>query len=344
MEKIGIGVIGVGFVGEGHIYFLNQLPNANVVGVADKNYIRAREIAEKYKIPLVYQDYEELLMRKEVDAVVIATPENVHREPAIAAAKEGKHILLEKPIASTLNDAKDIIESCKKAGVKLMIGYVYRFYPQMRAVFDFISEGLLGQPLTGMVRIDGDISEANRIGGRTTVELYVGVHAIDLLLWYLQDEVIRVYAESVEGQVMKHFGVYDSVCMLLKFRSGAVGYVQCGWGAPSNWAGWRRPYSWSSYYGNITPHNVHIVGTQGIIEIVLPPEGVYASDPESIGVKLPSLVAPWAYKEELAYFLKCITMDEEPKPNGEDGYRSLEVALAANLPYLNRRSIDLPLI
>jgi UDP-N-acetylglucosamine 3-dehydrogenase len=342
MKEVGLGVIGVGFMGEGHVSFLRQLPNAKVIAVADKDEGRAREVAEKYGVKKYFVEYEKLLDCNDIDAVVIATPEDAHRDPAIAAAEKGKHIFIEKPIANNLNDAKEIVKRCKKSGVKLMVGYVYRFYPQMRAVKDFVKEGLLGKPLTGSIRIDGDYAEASRIKGRTTVELYVGVHAIDLLLWYFKDNVIRVFSEYAVGEVMQQFGVYDSVCMLLKFNNGAVGHIQCGWGAPTNWAGWRKPVSWSAYYGNITPHNIQLVGTHGIVEVTLPPEGVFAADSESVGVKLPSLVAPLAYKEELAYFLNCILMDQEPSPSGEEGIKSLEIALAANESCRLMKPIDLP--
>jgi len=343
MREIGLGFVGVGFMGEGHIHFCRQLPYAKLVGVADPNLERAREVAAKYNIPHVYSNYDQLLDNRDVEAVIIATPEHLHRDVAVKAANMGKHILLEKPIAHTLQDARAIIEASRKSGVKMMIGYVYRFFPQMKALKDFVAEGLLGQTLTAVVRIDGDISEALRLKGRTTVELYVGVHCIDLLLWYLQDDVTSVYAEAADGEVMRQVNVHDSVCMLLKLRNGATAYIQCGWGAPTNWAGWRKPIAWSSYYGNITPHNIQLVGTKGVAEVRLPPEGVYAADEESIGLKLPCLVAPWAYKAQMEYFLECIREDKKPSPNADEGYRSLEVALAATRSWAEKKPVSLPL-
>ncbi len=343
MREVGLGYVGVGLMGEGHIYFSRQLPYVKPVAVADTDLGRAKEVAAKYAIPNVYSDYHRLMENEDVEAVVIATPEDVHRGPAVAAAESGKHMLLEKPMAHTLQDANAIADACRKSGIKTMIGYVYRFFPQMSAVKGFVDEGLLGEPVTAAARIDGDISEGMRLKGRTTVQLYVGVHVIDLLLWYLQDNVISVYAEAADGELMREFGVHDSLCMLLRFRSGTVAYVQCGWGAPTNWAGWKKPSAWSSYYGNITPHNIQLVGTKGIAEVSLPPEGVYAADQESVGVKLPSLVAPLAYRLQIEYFLQCLREDKTPSAGCEEGYRSLEVALAATKSCAERRPIGLPL-
>lgn len=343
MKEVGLGFIGAGFMGEGHVHFARQLPYAKLVGVADIDLSRAKEVASKYRIPNAYADYHELLENKDIEAVVIATPEFAHTEVAVDAAKVGKHILLEKPIARNLKDAKTIMDACRKSGVKLMIGYVYRHYPQMKGLRGFVGEGLLGHPLTAVVRIDGDITEAARMSKSSTVEMYIGVHNIDLMLWYIQDEVATVYAEASDGEVMKRFGLHDSMCMLLKFKKGTVGYVQCGWGEPTNWAGWKKPAAWTMYYGNMTPHNVQLVGTKGVAEVRLPPEGLFAADEESVGIKLPSVVAASAYKEQMEYFLRCLREDIAPAPSGEDGYRSLEIALAAAKSCDEKKPVKLPL-
>ncbi|UCD97110.1 MAG: Gfo/Idh/MocA family oxidoreductase, partial [Candidatus Bathyarchaeota archaeon] len=126
-KPVGIGVIGVGVFGENHARVYSELSNAKLVAVADVNETRAKQCATKYRAEAWYTDHNKLLQRTDIDAVSIATPDQFHREPAVAAAEAGKQILLEKPMASNIEDATAILRAVEKARINLMIGYILRF-------------------------------------------------------------------------------------------------------------------------------------------------------------------------------------------------------------------------
>src|SRR5260221_12490600 len=130
MDKIGFGVIGTGIVGGAwHAHVYSRAPRAKLVAVCDLNEQRANEIGKKYGAEKVYSDYRKLLENPEIKAVSIATPDFAHREIAVAAAEAGKHILVEKPLATTVEDAEAIVKAAKKAGVKLMVDFHNRVNP-----------------------------------------------------------------------------------------------------------------------------------------------------------------------------------------------------------------------
>ena len=124
MRKTGFGVIGTGIVGGAwHAHVYHHMPKSELVAVCDLNGERAREIADRYGVQHVYTDYRELLARDDIAAVSIATPDFAHRDIAVAAARAGKHILVEKPLATTVEDAEAILAAVDEAGVKLMVDF-----------------------------------------------------------------------------------------------------------------------------------------------------------------------------------------------------------------------------
>src|SRR5215469_2429687 len=127
MRNIKVGVIGVGSWGVNHVEAYRTLPNAEIVAVADSSPGRAREIANTYDIPHWFDSYEELCALRELDAVSIVTPESEHVEPVESAAKAGKHILIEKPVARAVPDIERMITAARRADVILMPGHLLRF-------------------------------------------------------------------------------------------------------------------------------------------------------------------------------------------------------------------------
>ena len=129
MLQIGVGVIGVGLMGSLFARLATQLPNTKLMGVADLDRNRAIQVGEALAVP-AYTNYHDLLAMHQVDAVVVATPDSLHLEPALAVAQAGKHLLIEKPLATTREDGQQIINACKNAGVTLMVAHVLRFDPK----------------------------------------------------------------------------------------------------------------------------------------------------------------------------------------------------------------------
>ncbi|HID05964.1 MAG TPA: Gfo/Idh/MocA family oxidoreductase, partial [Armatimonadetes bacterium] len=140
MPKMGFGIIGAGVWGETHAMTYSAHPDAELVMVCDLDAERARTIAENYNAREWTTDYENLLARDDIQAVSIVTPDFAHREIAVAAAQAGKHILVEKPLATTIEDCEAIINAAKQANVKLMVDFHNRFNPPHIRVKEALDE------------------------------------------------------------------------------------------------------------------------------------------------------------------------------------------------------------
>ncbi len=334
-DKIGIGVIGAGFMGMLHARSFFQLPDAHLVAVSDP-VLKEAPVIPGLTNPLKhYTDHALLLERKDVDAVVVATPENMHRDIVIDSALAGKHILLEKPIATTMEDADAIINEVSKHNVKLMMGHILRFdtrYAQIKAAVDAHT---IGKPLVCYARRNAPIQEARRLGGRVEVEDYISVHDIDQAFWYFNDRAVKVSAEIVEGEVMKELGVHDFIWITIRFKNGGLAVIETGWGLSEGVLKWRRPESWGGF-GDVC---LELIGERGSLYLDYRPMTLAAVDDE--GWKFPdTLHWPLLHGEivgdvleEDRYFLKVIRGEREIICTSEDGKKALEVVLAAKQSY-----------
>ena len=189
MSKLKIGVIGAGSISEMHLQSYVNNQEAELFAVCDLNEQRAREKKEQYQAELIYTDYHELLANPDIDAVSICTWNNTHAEIAIAALEAGKHVLVEKPLCKTVEDALKVEEAVKKSGKVLQVGFVRRFGTNTSVLKKFIDAGDLGElyyAKASMLRRLGNpggwFADKERSGGGPVID--IGVHVIDLC-WYL---------------------------------------------------------------------------------------------------------------------------------------------------------------
>src|SRR3990172_957699 len=205
MKDITFAVIGSGFMGGVLARVGSELPYARCVAAADVDLERAQKLVAAYGgVP--YPDFHEMLARHQPDAVIIATPEPYHLEPVQAAAQAGCHVFLEKPMATSLEDADAMIHACRSAGVKLMIGYILRFEISYAMIKSALEEGSLGRFLSAYARRIATIGEARPLGGRVSPVSYIAVHDIDQMLWYHPVTVKSVYARALRGRVWEELG------------------------------------------------------------------------------------------------------------------------------------------
>jgi len=330
-DTIGIGIIGAGFMGMLHARALSQLPDARVVAVSDPA-VKDRPRLPDQEEPLeAYQDHAKLLARPDIQAVVIASPENLHRQAVLDAARAGKHILLEKPIATTLEDADAIIQEAGRQRVKLMMAHLLRFdtrYAQIKAA---VEDGTIGRPMVCYARRNASVAEARRLKGRVEVEEYISVHDIDQIFWYFKDRAVKVSAEIAEGPVKKELGVHDFIWITIRFAEGGLGIVETGWGLTEVMAKWRRPGSWGGF-GDVC---LELIGEKGSLYLDYRPMTLAGVDEE--GWKFPdTLHWPQMHGEivgdvldEDRYFLHVLKGKRPIISSAEDGRRALEVVLAA---------------
>ncbi len=344
MKDVTFAVIGSGFMGGVLARVSSELPYARCVGAADIDLTRAEKLASDFG-GKAYQNFEELLDREKPEAVIIATPEPSHLAPVVAAAQHGCQVFLEKPISTSLEDADCMIQACKAAKVKLMVGYILRFEISYALIKSAISEGSIGKYLSAYARRIATISEARRLKGRVSPISYIAVHDIDQILWYHPVPVKSVYARALRGRVFEELGTYDSAWMMIEFADGALGVEEVGWCLPEEWARWNRPSSWGGF-GDV---RMNVVGSEGNLNLDFTPMDLFGVDRE--GWKLPD-TRHWpamhgklvgAAKLEVEHFFECVLNDKPPLITGEDGKRSLEVMLAAEKSIAEDRIIQFPL-
>lgn len=185
-EKVRVAVIGVGFMGAMHARVLASMPDVDLVAVADVVGERAETVARATGCR-AYTDFRQLLESEKLDAVSICTLETQHVEPAVACAQRGIHMFIEKPLASTLEEADRILQEVERSGVKVGVGYLLRFDPRYSTIKERIQAGEFGEIVHIYARRNSPRTEGpQRYGGQLQLPLHVTVHDLDLVLWYLE--------------------------------------------------------------------------------------------------------------------------------------------------------------
>ena len=305
-----IGVIGTGEMGQHHARIYRQNKNTELTGIADINKKRVQELAEKYDTQ-AYTNHMDLL-ESGLDAVSIAVPTKLHKKIALEAIEQSVHILLEKPIADTVENADAIIKKAKEKKVKLLIGHIERFNPAVQAFKK--KQDLLGKIVSISARRVGPYNPRIRDVGIITD---LGVHDIDVMSYIYDEKVQSVHAYA--GSITHKFEDYASI--LLGFNNGNAGTIQTNW---------------------LTPHKVRkltITGTKGIAYVDYIKQKVKFFTDE--GFQLIRLEKREPLSNEMEHFIDCIINDKKPMVGGGEGKHALQVALAAVESYKNNKVIPL---
>ncbi len=316
MEKLGVGVIGVGVFGGLHARFYSEHPLLNLLGVADIDAAKAKKVADKYHTK-AYTRFEELLADPAIKAVSIVVPDPLHREPAVKAAEAGKHILLEKPLATTVEDGKAILAAAEKNGVKLMVDFMNRWSPPFALAKKSIENGDLGELLYINMRLNDTVFVPTKMlswAGKSSVLWFLGSHAIDLILWLVKDKVERVSCVS-RSRVLKPRGIdtpdfYHSV---LEFKNGVVANIENSWVLPESGP-------------TVFEFTVEIVGTQGKLDIdtarngclINSTQGKYAYPDLFCVVEVAGKLGGFAHTA-IDHFIQCVIEDKQPAIEKEAG-------------------------
>jgi len=329
-RKVRVAVVGAGLFGELHAHTYSTNPLANLIAIVDRDIERARAVAKKYNAN-PYRDVEELLAKDEVDAISVATPEQQHKDPSVAAAKAGKHVLVEKPIAHTLDDAKAMVDTARKSGTKLMVGFILRFDPRYVQAKEQLDEGKIGEVISMWARRMGQLTVPQRVATWSHPLFYMAIHDIDMLLWFAKSPVTTVYSCSA-SKLFSETGRPDVIQALLKFQSGATAALEVNWCQPLSW-----PYYLDARF--------HVTGTKGSIFVDIADMGLRIY--HASGTAYPDTYH-WPeirtriggdLRDEITHFLECILSNREPLVTGEDGIKSLKVALAIMESYQTGKAI-----
>ena len=305
----------------------------NLLAVADVDPQVSQEVATKYGAKYHYTDYRELLLREDIDAVVIVTPTATHARLIQDAAAAGKHIFSEKPLAQTLEMCDQAIAAVEKAGVKLQLGFMRRFDPAYAVAKQKIEAGEIGTPV--MFR------SSSRDPKRTTLEfarrensggliMDMGVHDFDLARWLMGSEVVRVQSEGgcLVYPELNDVGDIDNAMINLKFANGAIGNIDV---------------SRNAVYGYDV--RTEVLGSEGGLLVgKLQQTAVLAMTRQGVTHD----TAPYfmerfgeAYAAEIRGFVTCILEDHPPGVTGLDARRATEIGIAATRSLDEGQPVDL---
>ncbi len=236
MEKIKVGVIGLGGVAQlVHLPNLIKLPNAEIAAVAEVNKNRLQTISNKFHIKERFTNYKEMLEKSDIEAVIIATPTNTHKEIAIDCLQAGKDVLVEKPLSRTYLEAKQVAEVAKKTKRKLMVGMNLRYRPDAMLLRSLINSDEIGDPFyvkCGWVRKQSSsekwFTKKEESGGGVIIDL--GIHLLDLVLWLLGYPEVSSVATTNFNHNTKN--VEDTSISCIKCKNSAVINLEVSWSLP----------------------------------------------------------------------------------------------------------------
>ncbi len=344
-RKVKVGIIGSQFEADIHTASFQLMPDeAEVVAIASPTPGNAAALARKYGIPRVFLDYREMLREKDIEMVTIAAPNALHAQMTLDIARAKKHVVCEKPLCMTLEEADEMIDVCRREGVLLMYAEELFFTPKYVRAKEMADQGAFGkihlvkQSEKHSGPHSGWFWDIERAGGGALMDL--GCHGIAFCYWFLGRPAIK--------SVYCHLGTYvhgdkttgdDNALCILEFENGAVGLVENSWTKGGGMDDRVEVYG----DAGVTYANLHMGNA-------LP---TYSEHGYGYAVEKASSTAGWSYPvfdehwnyglpQEMRHFARCVRSKEEPQATGEDGRVVMEALYAGYASAGEGRKIELP--
>jgi len=237
MEKIKIAIVGAGVWGRTHAGIFREHPLVETVGIFDLDRERAGAVAKEFGIPAVYGSLDDMLRESGCEAVSIVTPDHLHAETAVLCARAGKHLLIEKPLATSRPDVERILEAAEKNRVRVMVDLHNRWSPPFAAAKQAILARELGNLRNGYFRLNDTKWVATDMlswSASSSILWFLGSHSLDTLSWLFGSRIRRVYAVSSRG-VLSGLGVNteDTYLSTLEYENGCIAQMENGWICPN---------------------------------------------------------------------------------------------------------------
>ena len=333
MKQIRIGVIGAGRIGKVHTETIAQgIPQAKVVAIADVDLAAAQSLADRFSIKSVSNNYRDVILNPEVDAVLICSPTDTHAQYVVEAAKAGKHIFCEKPIALDLDTIKKTLKAVDESGVKLMVGFNRRFDSNFKKIKQMVVEGKIGKPhIVKITSRDPAPPPAQYVAVSGGMFLDMTIHDFDMARFVVGDEVEEVFvvAGVMVDEAIGRAGDVDTAIITLKFREGALGVID---------------NSRKAVYGY--DQRVEVFGSEGMVKVdnnapdnhdYYSKDGVHASLP--LNFFMDRYIE--AYANEIKEFCSAVVENKPVSVGGADGLMSVAIGLAAKKSLAEHRPIKL---
>ena len=320
MKKIRYGIIGFGNFAERAIApAIRESPNSKLVAIQKRSLEAAKQKALLYKIPHAFDSVEKLAAHAEVDAVFIVSANSEHCRETVAAAKAGKHVLVEKPMAMNVRECEQMISACQKAGVRLMVGHMVRLSPVIGRMKGIIRSGRIGS----ITAVKTEFVYNARISQRSWVydqkiagggPLFdIGVHCLDTIRFLLDDEVVSVKSHLEPSPTLTR--TESTASVQLRFSRGTLATIFCSYASP------------------IRESFIEVVGTEGVLSAinftrssVTIPLTIHMKDTNEDGAQtVEEIVVPDLYVDEVTRFSDSILRNSDPLIPGREGLENQRV-------------------
>jgi scyllo-inositol 2-dehydrogenase (NAD+) len=342
MEPIGLGIIGTGWCGGIRAIAAANSALVGSLHLAEVNPERLADVKAQTGAVTATTDWEELVSDPGISALMIsATPETLHHPMAKAALEAGKHVLLEKPMALTLDEADELIEIAEAKGLKFTIGYSQRFNTKQALVKRSLNDGTLGDPVSVLVSRHITRSLGAKIGSRTKLSpaAMEATHDIDFALWCLEPrKPAKVYSQIAWGARQAEHGVPDTQIIVLTMDDGVTVTISAGWSLPPG-------------YPNFSATWIEFIGTDGALMMDASHKDIVLNT-MSDGVRFPLSTMPGEYvdhvyagpmERETIHFIEAVVHDRPVMVEPRLARQTMEVYIAADLSAETGEMVELPL-
>jgi UDP-N-acetylglucosamine 3-dehydrogenase len=314
LKKLGVAVIGTGQWGKNHARVYKELPSAELVAICDVNPERAKAMAAQHGVK-AYSDSTQMLKDKDIEAVNVCTWSTILAKEALKALKAGKHVLVEKPMATDTQQAKKLVQTAQENGLHLTVGFLMRFIPGLQSIRQSVENKKIGELVCATAKRVSQWPE--RIGDVGVVK-DTAIHDIDVMRFISNEDPISVYAKMGSMRIQKF---EDYAHIMLIYKDGKSAFIE------SNWL---TPYK---------TRTLTVTGSDAIMRLDYITQDLWIEQQtESVQPRY-SFQEP--LKQELQHFVDCIINKRKPLVTGEDGVRALEVAAAAIKSSAKNRAIQL---
>ena len=330
MKKVRIGIVGLGR-GNGSSFakIYNENPKSKLIGICDILDERVKEISKKYNVSYTTCNYHELIDRNDIDLISIHTGDRYHAPIALEALDKGKHVFIEKPMATTIEDCHKIVKKMDETGLKVDVGFILRFNPFFKGIKKIVDDGVLGDIYyaEGDYIVDDLYHSIEKVTNSYSIAFVCsGTHPMDLLHWYV-GEPVEVQAYSNNGIASKEMD--DFIVAIYKFKNGCIGKVAATWGATCTVYGDRR-------------YNIRLYGSKGTI--MGNRLSLKSFDDGNKFVELPfEMIEGHPYDPEVDAFLDSILNNTKPPIDARDGGNSTIAILTAMDALKKKRPVAIPL-
>lgn len=333
-------------------WFHNGCANAQVTMLASRTRAKADALAREFGVPHVVDDWHDLVVSPDVDAVCVTTPNDLHCEMTVAACRAGKHVLVEKPLALNMSQAREMVAAARAANVVLMVHQNQRFFPVHEIAKQILTTGVLGPILSLRARWSHSGPEhwspegiwffdPVRAGHGALADL--GVHKFDVIRYLTGKEASRVSAFT--ATLDKKIAVEDNGAAIIQFTDNTLGVVEASWTSPPNensirlygTRGYLQVNSDSAY-----PLSLHFADHSDDLDAQLP-AGAWAQSSAGDNIYVPDVPPTSATGGMFRHFVECIATGRECIASGEDNLKSFELCLAAFESAQTNCAVELPL-